>query len=56
MIDLDEKEAKERFDEIFEAARAGQRFRIFRDGRPVAILERHPSQDPDPSLPAAPAA
>jgi hypothetical protein len=46
MIDLDEREARERFDETCEAARRGERFRIFRDGRPVAILEQIPVQDP----------
>jgi hypothetical protein len=39
MIDLDCAELFERFDEILEAVESGQRFRIYRNGRPIADFE-----------------
>jgi hypothetical protein len=38
MIDLDSAELLEPFDESLEAVEGGQRFRIFRNGRPIAVF------------------
>ena len=45
MIDLDFHELIERFDEIHEAVERGETFSVFRDGRPIAIMQRSQSQD-----------
>jgi antitoxin (DNA-binding transcriptional repressor) of toxin-antitoxin stability system len=42
MTDLDFREVIERWDAILDAAQRGETFRVFRNERPVAVLE--PSQ------------
>ena len=41
MTELDFQEVIERFDEILDAVERGETFCIFRNGRPVALLEPH---------------
>lgn len=48
MIELDFKEVIERFDEILDAVERGQTFRVFRNGRPIAAMERPSGHAPDP--------
>jgi antitoxin (DNA-binding transcriptional repressor) of toxin-antitoxin stability system len=45
MIELDFREVIERFDEILDAVERGEAFRVFRNGRPIAILERSRAED-----------
>jgi antitoxin (DNA-binding transcriptional repressor) of toxin-antitoxin stability system len=56
MVELDYREVIERFEEILEAVREGQTFRIFRDGRPIAIMDRHVDRLPQTTEPTAPVA
>lgn len=47
MIDLDFREVSERFDEILDAVERGDSFRVFRDGRAIAIMQRSQVRDLD---------
>jgi hypothetical protein len=47
MTELDFREVIERFDEILDGVERGETFRVFRDGRAIAILERSRFYGPD---------
>lgn len=46
MTELDFAEVIERFDEILDAVERGERFRVLRHGRPIAILEASADRTP----------
>jgi len=45
MIELDLREVIERFDELLDAVERGETFSVFRDGRPIAIMQRSQARD-----------
>jgi antitoxin (DNA-binding transcriptional repressor) of toxin-antitoxin stability system len=45
MIELDFREVIERFDELLDAVERGETFSVFRDGRPIAIMQRSQARD-----------
>ena len=47
MIELDFREVMERFDEILDAVERGETNSVFRDGRPIAIMQRSQVRDLD---------
>ena len=47
MIELDFREVMERFDEILDAVERGETYSVFRDGRPIATMQRSQVRDLD---------
>jgi antitoxin (DNA-binding transcriptional repressor) of toxin-antitoxin stability system len=47
MTELDFSEVIERFDAILDAVEHGESFRVFRNGRPIAVLESVGERDLD---------
>ncbi len=45
MIELDFREVILRFDEILDAVERGATFSVFRDGRPIATMQRSQARD-----------
>jgi hypothetical protein len=56
MTELDFRQVIDRFDEILDAVERGERFRVFRDGRPIAIMEPPSAGDLDQIEVTSPAA
>ena len=55
MIKLDFREVIERFDEILDAVERGETFSVFRDGRPIAIMQKSQARDLDQAKTVGPA-
>jgi hypothetical protein len=56
MTDLDFAEIIDRWDAVLDAIECGESFRIFRNGRPIAIFKRHLEPSAESAEPASPKA